>query len=127
MPKGFIEEVGERERIVKWAPQQEVLAHPAIGAFWTHNGWSSTLESICEGVPMICSPCSYDQPINARYVTDVWKIGVMLDNGMDREEIGRSIKRVIVDREGIEMRQRSKSLQEKVNLYLKEGGNPSRT
>ncbi|GJW76477.1 UDP-glycosyltransferase 76B1-like protein [Tanacetum coccineum] len=122
LPKGFIEEVGERGCIVKWAPQQEVLAHQAIGAFWTHNGWNSTLESICEGVPMICSPCSYDQPINARYVTDVWKIGVMLDNIMDKEEIESTIKKVIIDKEGNEMRQRSKSLQEKVNLSLKEGG-----
>ncbi|PWA51047.1 UDP-glucuronosyl/UDP-glucosyltransferase [Artemisia annua] len=122
LPKGFIEEVGERGCVVKWAPQQEVLAHQAIGAFWTQNGWNSTLESICEGVPMICSPCSYDQPINARYVTDVWKIGVMLDNGMDREEIARSIKRVIVDKEGNEMIQRSKSLQKKVSLSLQEGG-----
>ncbi|GJT41120.1 hypothetical protein Tco_0940985 [Tanacetum coccineum] len=46
LPKGFIEEVGERGCIVKWAPQQEVLAQ-AIGAFWTYNGWNSTLESIC--------------------------------------------------------------------------------
>ncbi|KAF5770976.1 putative UDP-glucuronosyl/UDP-glucosyltransferase [Helianthus annuus] len=47
---------GERGRIVKWAPQQEVLGHEAIGAFWTHSGWNSTVESVCEGVPMICSP-----------------------------------------------------------------------
>ncbi|PWA36937.1 UDP-glucuronosyl/UDP-glucosyltransferase [Artemisia annua] len=127
LPKGFIEEVGDRGCIVKWAPQQEVLAHQAIGGFWTHNGWNSTLESICEGVPMICSPCSYDQPINARYVTDVWRIGVMLDNEMDREEIGRAIKRVIIDKEGTEMRQRSKSLQEKVSLSLEKGGSANRT
>nr|WJH18548.1 phenylpropanoid glycosyltransferase UGT12 [Artemisia annua] len=127
LPKGFIEEVGDRGCIVKWAPQQEVLAHQAIGGFWTHNGWNSTLESICEGVPTICSPCSYDQPINARYVTDVWRIGVMLDNEMDREEIGRAIKRVIIDKEGTEMRQRSKSLQEKVSLSLEKGGSANRT
>ncbi|KAI7751471.1 hypothetical protein M8C21_020119 [Ambrosia artemisiifolia] len=119
LPKGFAEEVGERGCIVKWAPQQEVLAHQAIGCFWTHNGWNSTLESICEGVPMICSPCSYDQPINARYVTDIWKIGVMLDN---MEETGKTIKRVIMGKEGSEMRQRSKCLQEKVNQSLQKDG-----
>lgn len=122
LPKEFMEEVGERGCVVKWAPQQEVLAHKAIGGFWTHNGWNSTLESICEGVPMICSPCSYDQPINARYVTDVWKIGVMMDNKMSREYIGIAIKRVIVDQEGEKIRQRSKSLQEKVNQSMKKGG-----
>ncbi|KAI3519890.1 hypothetical protein L1887_09110 [Cichorium endivia] len=124
LPEGFIEEVGERGCIVKWAPQQEVLAHRAVGVFWTHNGWNSTLESICEGVPMICSPYSYDQPINARYVTDVWRVGVMLDNGM---ETARVIKRVIEDKEGGEMRQRSKSLQEKVNISLGEGGSANQS
>lgn len=122
LPKGFIEEVGERGWIVKWAPQQQVLAHQAIGAFWTHCGWNSTLEAISEGVPMICSPCSYDQPINAKYIADVWTIGVMLENRMEVEEIGRAIKRVIVDKEGDEMRQRCKSLQEKVNLSLEKDG-----
>ncbi|KAI7749536.1 hypothetical protein M8C21_006278 [Ambrosia artemisiifolia] len=122
LPKGFMEEVGERGRIVKWAPQQEVLAHQAIGCFWTHNGWNSTLESICEGVPMICSPCSYDQPINARYVTDVWKIGAMLDEEMNWEQTGIAIKKVITGKEGSEMRQRSKSLQEKVNKSMQKGG-----
>ncbi|KAI3793283.1 hypothetical protein L1987_35899 [Smallanthus sonchifolius] len=61
LPEKFQERMGDRGRIVKWSPQQEVLAHPATGCFWTHNGWNSTLESICEGVPMICSPCFVDQ------------------------------------------------------------------
>ncbi|XP_071709621.1 UDP-glycosyltransferase 76G1-like [Rutidosis leptorrhynchoides] len=127
LPDGFGEEVGERGRIVKWAPQQEVLAHKATGAFWTHSGWNSTLESICEGVPMICSPCSFDQPINARCVTDVWKIGVMLDDEMDRDEIGNVIKKLIIDKEGDEMRQRSKALQEKVNISLENGGSANQS
>lgn len=53
---------------------------------------------------MICSPYSYDQPSNARYVTDVSKIEVMLDNSVNREEIGRAIKRVTANEEGAGMR-----------------------
>ncbi|KAI3757881.1 hypothetical protein L6452_05425 [Arctium lappa] len=123
LPDGFLERIAERRGyIVKWAPQQEVLSHPAIGGFLTHSGWNSTLESICEGVPMICSPCFGDQLPNARYVCDVWKIGVELENGLEREEIESSIKRLMVDKEGIEMRDRVLNLKEKVNICLKKGG-----
>ncbi|KAL4576328.1 hypothetical protein LXL04_012420 [Taraxacum kok-saghyz] len=119
LPEKFLESVGDRGRIVKWAPQQEVLANPATGCFWTHCGWNSTLESICEGVPMICSPCFGDQPIDARYVSDVWKIGVYLEDGFDRVEIKMAIKRVMMDEE---MRERINSFKEKVNSSLEEGG-----
>ncbi|KAD7480196.1 hypothetical protein E3N88_03332 [Mikania micrantha] len=122
LPENFVEGMGERGRIVKWSPQQEVLAHPATGCFWTHNGWNSTLESICEGVPMICSPCFVDQPINARYASDVWKIGVFLEDGFERTGIEMAIKRVMMDKEGEEIRERISCLKEKVKLSLDEGG-----
>ncbi|TKY47493.1 UDP-glycosyltransferase 76F1 [Spatholobus suberectus] len=95
LPSGFMENLEGRGLIVKWASQQEVLAHSAIGAFWTHNGWNSTLESICEGVPMICMPCFTDQKVNARYVSHVWRIGLQLEKGVERGEIERTIRRLM--------------------------------
>ncbi|KAJ9541798.1 hypothetical protein OSB04_028304 [Centaurea solstitialis] len=116
LPNGFLDEVGERGHIVKWAPQHEVLAHQATGAFWTHNGWNSTLESICEGVPMICSPFWGDQPLDARYVSDVLKVGVYLEDGWARDEIASAIRRVLVDEEREDIRERARCLKEKVNV-----------
>lgn len=122
LPDGFLEETGNRGYIIKWAPQQEVLSHPAVGGFWTHNGWNSTLESICEGIPMICSPFFADQMINAAYVSDVWKIGVRLAKGLERGEIESAVKKLMVEREGDEMRQRVMVLKEKIDVGLNMGG-----
>ncbi|GKC98594.1 UDP-glycosyltransferase 76G1-like protein isoform X2 [Tanacetum coccineum] len=122
LPEKFLERVGDRGRVVKWCPQQEVLTHPATGCFWTHNGWNSTLESICEGVPMVCSPCCYDQPINARYVNDIWKIGVLLEDGFERVDIEMAIKKVMMSKEGEQIRERISCLKEKVNHSLDEVG-----
>ncbi|KAF2294873.1 hypothetical protein GH714_025819 [Hevea brasiliensis] len=122
LPDGFQERLGGIGHIVKWAPQKEVQAHPAIGGFWTHNGWNSTLESICEGVPMICHPISGDQKVNARYVTDIWRIGLHLEKKLERGEIERAVKRLIVEADGQEMRKRIMSLKEKVEICLKQGG-----
>ncbi|XP_024960035.1 UDP-glycosyltransferase 76G1-like [Cynara cardunculus var. scolymus] len=122
LPEKFLERVGDKGRVVKWSPQQEVLAHPATGCFWTHNGWNSTLESICEGVPMVCSPCFVDQPVIARYVCNVWKIGVFLEDGFERGGIETAIKRVMMDEEGQEISKRIGRLKEKMNISLEKGG-----
>ncbi|TYI83933.1 hypothetical protein E1A91_D05G328400v1 [Gossypium mustelinum] len=122
LPNGFLEMVGERAHIVKWAPQQEVLAHPSTGAFWTHCGWNSTLESLCEGVPMICQPSFGDQKIDSRFVSHVWRVGVHLEFKIERGEIERAIRRLMVEPEGQEMRERIKLIKDKINLCLKLGG-----
>ncbi|KAM1612770.1 hypothetical protein PS2_001370 [Malus domestica] len=122
LPNGFLEALNERAYVVKWAPQKEVLAHPAVGAFWTHCGWNSTLESICEGVPMICTPCFSDQMVDARFVSDVWKVGLQLEHGIERGEVERTIRRLMVEKEGEEIKERALKLMEKANLSLKEGG-----
>ncbi|KAK2442021.1 UDP-Glycosyltransferase superfamily protein [Trifolium repens] len=122
LPSGFLENLGERGYIVKWAPQEQVLKHPAVGAFWTHNGWNSTLESVCEGVPMICMPSFADQKINAKYASDVWKVGLQLENKLERGEIEKVIRKLMVGDEAYEIRENVKNLKEKANVCLKEGG-----
>nr|XP_043638222.1 UDP-glucose iridoid glucosyltransferase-like [Erigeron canadensis] len=121
LPEGFTEQVKGRGLVLKWAPQKEVLAHYAVGVFWSHCGWNSTLESISEGVPMICQPWMGDQCVNSRYLCYVWKVGLELEN-LERKVIANAIRRLLVDDEGKEMRQRAISMKEKAKYALCKGG-----
>ncbi|XP_031268633.1 UDP-glycosyltransferase 92A1-like [Pistacia vera] len=55
-PDGFEERIRTKNQgilIFKWAPQLEILSHKSTGAFLSHCGWNSELESLCQGVPII--------------------------------------------------------------------------
>ncbi|CAH8270187.1 unnamed protein product [Arabidopsis lyrata] len=127
LPSGFMESLEGKGKIVKWAPQLDVLAHRATGGFLTHNGWNSTLESICEGVPMICLPFVWDQFVNARYISEVWRVGIHLEGRIERREIERAVIRLMVESEGEEIRDRIKVLRDEVRRSVKQGGSASRS
>nr|AWN56750.1 crocetin glucosyltransferase 74AD1 [Crocus sativus] len=76
LPANFTQENASRGLVVTWCDQLDVLAHVATGCFVTHCGWNSTMEGIALGVPMVGVPQWSDQPMNAKYVEDVWKVGV---------------------------------------------------
>ncbi|GAA0173925.1 transferase [Lithospermum erythrorhizon] len=119
LPDGFEEIIGERGCIVKWAPQKKVLGHSAVGGFWTHCGWNSTLESISEGVPMICRPDFGDQLINAKYVTDIWNVGLEMGSPVDRENVEKIL---MVGVEAKNMRKKAADMKHKVQNSVKEEG-----
>ncbi|EHA8590689.1 Cis-zeatin O-glucosyltransferase 2 [Cocos nucifera] len=126
----------EYEKMVKgvgmvvrgWAPQLEILAHPATGAFMSHCGWNSCMESISMGVPILAWPMQSDQPSNAVLVTRDLKVGIMVREWDRREEIvpsagiEESIEGVMVDDGAKEIRMRAKALGEVVRGAMAEGG-----
>ncbi|CAN6362897.1 unnamed protein product [Urochloa humidicola] len=119
------EQIRDRGRLLNWAPQQEVLKHPAVGAFLTHCGWNSTLESILEGVPMICRPLGGDQLCNARYVCDVWKVGVRVvevENQLTRGDVQVAIQKMMDQEKGNEIRERMRNLRDAAAKCTSKGG-----
>ena len=40
-------------KLVKWLPQQDILAHKNTQLFVTHSGQSSTQEALCHGMSVI--------------------------------------------------------------------------
>ncbi|XP_030469083.1 anthocyanidin 3-O-glucosyltransferase UFGT-like [Syzygium oleosum] len=83
LPEGFLKRIETRGMMVAWAPQEEVLRHDAVGAFITHCGWNSLLESIGGGgVAMICRPFFGDQRLNGRMMEEVWGLGVGVEGGV---------------------------------------------
>lgn len=100
LPAQFAESNVGKGLIVRWAPQLDVLANEAVGCFVTHCGWNSTLEGLSLGVPMVCFPQWSDQPTNAKYMEEVWEVGVraMGDEGgvVWREEMKKCIEEVMV-------------------------------
>ncbi|XP_010318076.1 7-deoxyloganetic acid glucosyltransferase-like [Solanum lycopersicum] len=121
VPMELVESTKERGCIISWAPQEEVLARPSIGAFLTHSGWNSTLESIVEGVPMICWPYFVDQQVNSRYVGEVWKLGLDMKDVCDRITIERMVREVM-DVKKIEFLERAKYMSDLAIASVGEGG-----
>ncbi|XP_061374681.1 UDP-glucose iridoid glucosyltransferase-like [Gastrolobium bilobum] len=119
LPEDVKVAVAKRGCIVEWAPQDEVLAHQAVGGFWSHCGWNSTLESLCEGVPILCHPYFGDQRVNARLLSHVWRVGLEWSNIIERYEIEGAVRRLMVNPEGKEMGQRAVELKDEIRLAVR--------
>ncbi|KAL5099393.1 hypothetical protein RYX36_003720 [Vicia faba] len=109
LPEGFLSRTKEVGICIPtWAPQTEILKHPATGGFVTHCGWNSVLESILSGVPMVAWPLYAEQKMNATMLSDELGVAVRAtaaEGGVVfREEIADVIRRVMVDEEGVGMR-----------------------
>ncbi|XP_047978187.1 gallate 1-beta-glucosyltransferase-like [Salvia hispanica] len=101
LPDGFLDMVGERGRIVQWSPQEEVLAHLSMACFMTHCGWNSTMEVLASGVPVMAFPQWGDQVTNAKFMVDVFKVGLRMCRGevegrvVPRDEVASVLEAVV--------------------------------
>ncbi|XP_074574768.1 UDP-glucosyltransferase 29-like [Curcuma longa] len=98
-----------------WVAQRRILAHRSVGGFLTHCGWSSVLEAMKFGVPVVALPRQLDQPANAKLVEEIGAgREVRKAKGalgmFDGEEVARGIREVVVGAEGEEVRRRAREV-----------------
>ncbi|KAF8396465.1 hypothetical protein HHK36_018088 [Tetracentron sinense] len=118
LPQGFLDRVGDRGMVVEgWAPQAKILEHSSIGGFVSHCGWSSVVEGMRYGVPIIAMPLHGDQPLNAKLAAE---IGVAMevkrekDGRIERGEVAKVIREVMVEKTGEELRRKANEMSEKI-------------
>ncbi|KAJ4826695.1 hypothetical protein Tsubulata_030024, partial [Turnera subulata] len=129
LPDGFLERTKDVGLVCGWAPQVEVLAHKAVGAFVSHCGWNSILESLWHGVPIIAWPLYGEQQINAFLL--VRELGLAVELKMDYRketgdlveagEIGKAVRCMMEDG-GNHARNKVKAISDLARKALLEGG-----
>jgi hypothetical protein len=115
MPAGFAPARG----IVAegWVPQRRVLSHQSCGAFLSHCGWSSVLESMAAGVPIVALPLHIDQPLNANLAAEVGAAALVKQEWFGEftaEEVARAVRATVNGKEGEAARRRARDLREVV-------------
>ncbi|KAF4399855.1 putative UDP-glucose flavonoid 3-O-glucosyltransferase 3 [Cannabis sativa] len=140
LPEGFLDRTAEVGKVIGWAPQVTILAHPSVGGFVSHCGWNSTLESLWFGVPIATWPLYAEQQINAFKLVKEFRLAVEIRLDYKKSNYNRSdhvenqAEILIVKAEEIELgirrvmeadndiRKRVKEISEKGKKALLEGG-----
>ncbi|KAL0334910.1 UNVERIFIED_CONTAM: Gallate 1-beta-glucosyltransferase [Sesamum radiatum] len=128
LPVGFLEKVGDRGKIVEWSPQEKVLEHPSTACFVTHCGWNSTMEALASGVPVVAFPQWGDQVTDAKFMVDVFKVGIRLCRGeaegriVPREEVEKCFTAATSGPEAAEMKQNALKWKKAAAEAVVEGG-----
>uniref|UniRef100_A0A5F8GSS4 UDP-glucuronosyltransferase n=1 Tax=Monodelphis domestica TaxID=13616 RepID=A0A5F8GSS4_MONDO len=90
--------LAKNTKLVKWLPQNDLLAHPKARAFITHAGSHGIYEGICNGVPMVLMPLFGDQMDNAKRM-ESRGAGVILNVlDMTSSDLSKALKTVINDK-----------------------------
>ncbi|KAF9620260.1 hypothetical protein IFM89_010995 [Coptis chinensis] len=116
LPDGFLTRTSGIGLVIpNWVSQIDVLNHGSIGAFLSHCGWNSILESLVNGVPLLTWPLYAEQHWNAMMLTQDFGVAVQLAKASEegvvgRERIERAVRLVMEEEEGKVLRNRAKEL-----------------
>uniref|UniRef100_J3LWD4 Glycosyltransferase n=1 Tax=Oryza brachyantha TaxID=4533 RepID=J3LWD4_ORYBR len=134
MPEGFVERARAKNTgllIHGWAPQVIILAHRATGAFLSHCGWNSALESLAHGLPILAWKLMADQFFNARMLEEQWGACVEVSRGNGpgspapgRQRLADAVEEVMGSSTAVgdTMRRRADEIREMIGRALEGGG-----
>ncbi|XP_062177631.1 gallate 1-beta-glucosyltransferase-like [Alnus glutinosa] len=128
LPDGFMEKVGNRGKVIQWSPQEQVLAHPSVACFITHCGWNSSMEALTLGVPVVAFPHWGDQVTNAKFLVDVFGVGLRLSRGLAenrlilRDEVEKCMLDAMVGPKAVEMKHNALKWKRAAKEAVAEGG-----
>lgn len=82
-------------RLIKWAPQEDLLAHKNIKLFITQGGQQSIDESVARGVPLLVIPFFGDQEYNGGKISQLG-IGKKINtDDINSEKLKTTIEEII--------------------------------
>ncbi|KAJ6371408.1 hypothetical protein OIU77_001837 [Salix suchowensis] len=116
LPEGFEERMEKRKQgllVRNWAPQLEILSHQSTGAFLSHCGWNSVVESLSQAVPIIAWPLAAEQAYNSKMLVEEMGVSVeltrWLHSSLDWKEVKKVIE-LVMDKNGKGGDMRSKAM-----------------
>ena len=113
-------------KVVAWCDQARVLSHAAVGCFLTHCGWNSAVEALASGVPVVTYPAWADQPTNAKFLEDVYGVGVRLPKPIARDALRRCVEEVMSGPKAAAMRATAGKWKDEASAALATGGSSER-
>ncbi|XP_050234311.1 UDP-glycosyltransferase 92A1-like [Mercurialis annua] len=130
LPERFEERVTATKQgllVRNWAPQLEILSHGSTGAFMSHCGWNSVMESLSQGVPIIGWPIAAEQAFDSKMLVEELRVSVELTRGTQSKVEWGEIKNVIelvmgLEGKGDEMRQKGMEIAKLIRQSVEENG-----
>ncbi|KAL1181000.1 hypothetical protein V6Z11_A02G017100 [Gossypium hirsutum] len=131
LPEGFEDRMSRNNQgllVKNWAPQLEILSHRSTGAFLSHCGWNSTMESLSQGVKIIGWPLAAEQACNSKMLVEEMGVAVELTRGVRSSISSDKVKEVIEmvmgkEGKGRDMKRKAQEIAEHIMAAVKDEGN----
>lgn len=129
LPDGFEEQMRQKGKgllVKNWCPQIQILSHESTGAFLSHCGWNSILESLSNGIPIVGWPLGSEQYYNSKLLEEELGVCLELARGFDAnincEDVAETVRLVMEGEKGAEMRKKAEELSEGMKKALMDNG-----